>query len=113
MTAVCYEDTPFGQARTDWDKIQEVKEARVGDGVIKELAIPEHIWGKSRRDTVHNTYRDLFHKENFMIGQFISAIVNDEQASPNLDDGLRIQRLVEAAVQSHKTSQRVDIESIH
>lgn len=126
VTAVCYEDTPFGQTHhmefhgsdgtlytfTDWDKIQEVKGAQVGEGMIKELPIPEHIWGNSRRDTVHNTYRDLFRKENFMIGQFISAIVNDEQPSPDLDDGARIQRLIEAAVQSHKTGQRVTIESI-
>src|SRR5690606_12680816 len=85
VTAVCYEDTPFGQthhmechgsagtlyAFTDWDTVQEVKGAKVGEGMIHDLPIPEHIWGKSRRDTVHNTYRDLFRKENFMIGDFI------------------------------------------
>lgn len=123
VTAVCYEDTPFGQTHhmefhgsdgtlysfTDWDTIQQVKGAKVGEGMIKELPIPEHIWGDSRRDTVHNTYRDMFRKENFMIGQFISGIVNNEQVNPNLHDGARIQKLIEAAIQSHKTGQRVKI----
>lgn len=126
VTAVCYEDTPFGQTHhmefhgsggtlysfTDWDTIQQVKGAKVGEGMLQELPIPEHIWGKSRHDTVHNTYRDLFRKEGFMIGQFIDGIVNNEQVQPNLEDGARIQRIMEAAIQSHKTGQRVEIDSV-
>lgn len=126
VTAVCYEESPFNQTHhmefhgsggtlysfTDWDKIQQVKGARVGEGMIQELAIPDHIWGTCRRDTVHNTYRDLFRKEQLMIGDFIAAIVNDEQASPNLNDGARIQRVVEAGLVSHRTGQRVEIDSI-
>lgn len=126
VTAVCYEDTPFGQTHhmefhgsggtlysfTDWDTVQEVKGAKVGEGMIHPLPIPESIWGDARRDTVHNTYRDLFRQEGFMIGQFIDAIINDEPTSPNLDDGARVQRLIEAAIQSHKTGQRILIEDI-
>lgn len=126
VTAVCYEDTPFGQTHhmefhgsngtlysfTDWDTIQEVKGAKVGEGMIKVLPIPDHIWGNVRRDTVHNTYKDLFRQENFMIGQFISAIVNDEQTSPNLDDGARIQRIIDAVIKSQKTGSRIIIDSI-
>lgn len=126
VTAVCYEDTPFGQTHhmefhgsggtlytfTDWDTIQQVKGAKVGEGMLQELPIPDHIWGTARRDTVHNTYRDLFRKENFMIGQFITSIVDDVMPSPNLDDGARIQRLIEACLQSAKTGQRVEIDSI-
>lgn len=126
VTAVCYEDTPFGQTHhmefhgsggtlysfTDWDTVQEVKGAKVGEGMIKPLPIPDHIWGAARRDTVHNTYRDLFRKENFMIGQFITAIVEDTTAAPNLHDGARIQRIMEAAIESHETGQRVNISSL-
>ena len=126
VTAVCYEDTPFGQTHhmefhgsdgtlysyTDWDTIQEVKGARVGEGVIQPLPIPEHIWGQSRHDTVHNTYRDLFRKEDFMIRQFISAIANDEPCSPTLYDGARVQRLIDAAILSHETGRRVDVDEV-
>ncbi|MDQ7025453.1 MAG: Gfo/Idh/MocA family oxidoreductase [Anaerolineae bacterium] len=126
VTAVCYEDTHFGQTHhmefhgsegtlysyTDWNTVQQVKGARVGEGVPQDLPIPDHIWGNARRDTVHNTYKDLFRKENFMIRQFISAIVNDEETSPTLDDGARIQRLLDAAVRSHQTGRRVTIDDV-
>ena len=79
-SALCYEDTPFGQTHhielhgsdgtlynfIDWDRIQQLKGARVGEGMIRELPIPDHIWGKARRDTVHNTYRDIFRREDFI-----------------------------------------------
>ena len=125
-TALCYEDTPFGQTHhmefhgadgtlynfTDWDKTQQVKGARLGEGVIRELPIPDHIWGDARRDTVHNTYRDMFRMEDFMIRGFINGIVNDSELEPNFQDGARIQRLISAAVRSHETGRRVEIASI-
>ncbi len=125
-TAVCYEDTPFGQTHhmefhgaggtlysfTDWDKIQQVKGARVGDGVPRELPIPDHIWGDARRDTVHNTYRDMFRSEDFMIRGFINGIVEDKLPKPDLADGARIQRLISAAQRSHDDGRRVLIDTI-
>ncbi len=125
-TALCYEDSPFGQTHhmefhgsagtlyhfIDWDKIQEVKGARVGEGMIRELPIPERIWGGARRDTVHNTYRDVFRSEDFMIRGFIDGILNDWDLEPNFQHGARIQRLLSAAVQSHQREQRVVIETI-
>ena len=125
-TALCYEDTPFGQTHhmefhgsdgtlysfTDWDKIQQVKGARTGEGMVRELPIPEHIWGDARRDTVHHTYKDMFRSEDFMIRGFINGILNNTDLVPNLKNGARIQRLISAAVTSHQTSHRVVVESI-
>ncbi len=125
-TAVCYEDSPFGQTHhmefhgsegtlysfTDWDKTQQVKGARVGEGLPRELPIPHHIWGAARRDTVHNTYRDMFRSEDFMIRGFINGILNDSALLPNFEHGARMQRLVSAAVQSHETGRRIEVESI-
>ncbi|MYD09343.1 MAG: Gfo/Idh/MocA family oxidoreductase [Chloroflexi bacterium] len=125
-TALCYEDTPFGQthhmefhgsegtlySHTDWDKTQQVKGARVGEGRVSELPIPDRIWGNARRDTVHNTYRDMFRSEDFMIRGFINAIINDSALSPDFHDGARMQRLISAAVQSHETGRRVEVASI-
>jgi predicted dehydrogenase len=126
VTALCYEDTPFGQTHhmefhgsdgtlysyTDWDTVQQVRGAQVGEGMPHELLIPDHIWGNARRDTVHHTYKDIFRSEGFMIQQFISAIVNNETPSPTLDDGARIQRLVDAAIVSHNEGRRVSIDEI-
>jgi predicted dehydrogenase len=125
-TALCYEDTPFGQTHhmefhgsdgtlynfIDWDRIQQVKGARVGEGMIRELPIPEHIWGTARRDTVHNTYRDMFRSEDFMIRGFINGIINDREISPNFEQGARIQRLLSAALKSHETQRRIEVETI-
>ena len=125
-SALCYEDTPFGQTHhmefhgsqgtlynfIDWDKIQQIKGARVGEGAVRELPIPDHIWGKARRDTAHNTYRDMFRSEDFMIRGFINAILNDEEAAPNFRHGARIQRLLSAAQRSHERASRVEVDSI-
>ena len=125
-TAVCYEDTPFGQthhmefhgsngtlySHTDWDKTQQVKGARVGEGVPRELPIPDHIWGAARRDTVHNTYRDMFRSEDFMIRGFINGILHDSELVPNFEQGARMQRLVSAALKSHESGKRIEVETI-
>jgi predicted dehydrogenase len=124
-TTLAYEDTPFGQTHhmefhgsegtlyhfIDWDRTQRVSGARQGDGQIKELAVPERIWGGVRRDSVHNTYKDIFRQEDLMTRQFITAIVEDHQLEPNFHDGAYIQRLIEAAVQSDCNRQMVKINS--
>jgi predicted dehydrogenase len=126
VTAVCYEDTSFGQTHhmefhgsqgtlysfTDWDTIQQVKGARVGEGSLRELPIPDDIWGDARRDTVHNTYRDLFRKQNYMTQQFISGIIDKTPVRPDFADGARIQRLIAAAQMSHAEGRRVTVEEI-
>ncbi len=125
-SAVCYEDSPFGQTHhmefhgsqgtlysfTDWDKTQQVRGARVGEGMIRDLPIPDHIWGGARRDTVHNTYRDMFRSEDHMIRGFINSIIEDRAISPDFHDGARMQRLVSAAVRSHESGRRVEVASI-
>ena len=74
-SAVCHEPTPFGQvhefdahgsagtlhAVCDWDTVQHVRGVKVGEsGPAQELPIPDDIWNGARRDTVHDTYRDIF-----------------------------------------------------
>jgi predicted dehydrogenase len=126
VTAVCYEDTPFGQTHhmefhgsegtlysfTDWDTIQQVTGARVGEGMVKELPIPDHIWGNARRDKVPETYKDMFRVEDHMVRGFIDGIVNDKPLSPDFHDGARIQRILSAAIQSHQSGCRVEVDSV-
>ena len=125
-SAVCYEDTPFGQTHhmefhgsagtlysfTDWDKTQQVKGARLGEGAPRDLPIPDHIWGGARRDTVHNTYRDIFRAEDYMIRGFINGILHDSALEPNFEHGARMQRLVSAVLCSHEAGRRVEVGSI-
>jgi predicted dehydrogenase len=127
MSAVAYEATPFGQihemefhgsegtlhARTDWATIQQISGARVGEGMVKELIIPEAIWGNVRRDTVHNTYKDVFRQQDNMTRGFIQAIVDDTETSPDFTDGMKVQRVLDAALLSAKEQRRVQVAEIN
>ena len=124
VTTVAYEDTPFGQTHhmefhgskgtlynfIDWDKTQRVSGARVSQGAVKELPIPEHIWGNARHDSVHNTYRDIFRQQDFMTREFITAIMEDRFVEPNFEDGAYIQSIIEAAIKSNRKRCWVAIE---
>lgn len=126
VTTLAYEATPFGQTHhfdfhgsggtlssyTDWDRVQQVKGAKVGEGVPKELPIPQHIWNGMRHDTVHNTYKDTFRTQNFMARQFVTGIVENKDVRPNFRDGLMIQRLIEAAVKSDREKRWVNVNEI-
>lgn len=126
VSAVADEETPFGQTHhmelhgsagtlysmTDWDTVQRVCGARAGEGPVRELSIPDHIWGGVRRDTVHNTYRDVFRSQDIMARAFITAIRENRPLRPNFHDGARVQRLIEAALQSDRLGTRVEVASI-
>jgi len=115
VSAVCWEGTAFGQtheldahgsdgtiyATCDWENRQQVRGVKAGQpGPAAELPIPESIWASSRRDTVHNTYRDVFRQSGAMIGDFVNAIRSGEPCEPDFNDGLRIQQLCQAALES-------------
>jgi len=114
-SAVCWEGTPFGQthhlevhgtegtiyASCDWDTVQEVRGLQKGDTTgAQPLPIPEDIWNGVRRDTVHNTYRDVFRRTDVMTRGWISAIVAGEKIEPSFTEGLAVQRVLDAAVAS-------------
>jgi predicted dehydrogenase len=125
-TTVCYEDSSFGQTHhmefhgsegtlysfTDWDKVQYVHGAQVGEGLPHDLPIPDDIWGNARRDTVHNTYRDVFRQEGHMIGDFIKGVRDGKAVRPDFAAGTRVQRILDAALLSHQEGRRVLIEEI-
>ncbi len=117
-SAVCWEGTPFGQthhleihgdagtiyATCDWDTVQEVRGLRRGETAGAQiLAIPDDIWAGVRRDTVHNTYRDVFRTTDVMIRGWVEAIIAGESIEPGFAEGLAVQRVIDAAVASAKT----------
>lgn len=126
VSAVCYEDTPFGQTHfmefhgsggtlyveNDWDTVQQVKGARAGEGMVKPLPIPDDIWGTARRDTVHNTYRDVFREHDFMARGWITSIIEDTEPEPSFADGVSVQRVIAACQLSAREDRRVFIDEI-
>ena len=122
-SALAYEETPFGQTHhmefhgsegtlyhfIDWDKTQRVSGSRQGEGPVRSLEVPKSYWQGIRRDTVHNTYRDIFRKQNTMSREFVSAIAEDRRLRPNFSDGAYIQLLVESAIESHESGKRIKL----
>ena len=117
-SAVCWEGSRFGQnhqleihgddgtihATCDWDTIQQVKGMKRGDGDgLQELPIPDEIWGGVRRDTVHNTYRDVFRTTDAMTRAWISALAAGRSIEPSFREGLAVQRVIDAAMKSAAT----------
>lgn len=125
-STIAYEVTAFGQIHqlecygsegslrsfTDWDTVQDLQGARVGQGPVKPLEIPPHIWGKARRDTVHNTYRDIFRQEGFMTQEFISAIAEKRSSFPSFQEGAYVQKILEAALKSDVEKRWVELAEI-
>jgi predicted dehydrogenase len=84
----------------DWDRKQALSGIRPG-GKLSDISVPESIWEGVRRDTVHNTYRDIFRERDHMTREFISAIVEQRpNPKPDFEDGARVQALIDAAVRS-------------
>lgn len=126
VTSLAYEPGPFGQrhdmdlhgsagslhATNDWIRVQRVDGCRADEPEMHELPIPDRVFGTARRDTVHNTYRDVFRRQDHMTRGFVTAVANGEPASPDFADGLAVQRIVDAAVRSAGEGRRVRIEEI-
>jgi len=80
-----------------------------GDGLAL-LEIPARHYGDARRDTVHNTYRDIFRVERRMTGEWVDAIATGGDAQPDFAAGLRVQRVMDAAITSATEGRRVTVD---
>ena len=82
-----------------------VRGVRQGEKEFGLLAIPEQILqGVDPADI-----KGVFH--NHLVGPrlFVDAIVRDYQPEPGFDVGLKVQKVLNAAMESHQTGQRVYI----
>jgi len=125
-TCLAYEDTNFQQSHhmefhgsggtlynvIDWDHTQRVSGAKDGEGPVKEMVVPDRIWGDVRRDHVHNTYKDIFRTQNSMTRHWVTAIAEDTVVQPDFHDGAHIQRVIDASVKSHKERCWINVEDI-
>ena len=125
-TTVAYENTPFGQthhaelhgsngtlyAFCDWDQVQQVSGAQAPNGALAAMPIPDSIWGNARRDSVHNTYRDVFRQQDHMTREWVNAIVAGRRVTPDFRAGAVIQRLIDAAILSNQERRWIRVEEI-
>jgi predicted dehydrogenase len=96
----------------DWVRVQRLDGSQEGEPETHRLPIPDRLFGTARRDTVHNTYKDVFREQDNMTRGFVSAVARHEKASPDFNDGLAVQRVIDAAGRSAREGRRVRIEEI-
>ncbi len=114
-SAVCWEgEHEFGQRQEfdlhgeagtlygvcDWESVQEVRGSRRGEPMPAVLPIPDEIWGRLRRQPVGDTYRDVFRATPAMTRGWVDAIAGGRTIAPDFDEGLAVQRVIDAAVTS-------------
>jgi len=121
-SAVCWEGTAFNQTHhidahgsdgtlyslNDWETVQEVRGLRAAEaGPSRSMPIPDDIWGGSRRDRVHDTYKDVFRSSGAMVGDFIDAVKEGRTCEPDFAEGARVQHLLSLALQSAELDGRL------
>jgi predicted dehydrogenase len=125
-SAVAYEGTSMNQRHAievhgsqgtlayvvDWDRVQQVSGAKVGEGPPRHLPIPDDIWGPVRRGSVHDTYRDVFRTTDAMARGWARALRSGEPVTPDLQDGAAVQRLLDACLRSSTEKVRVEVRSV-
>ena len=83
----------------------EIVGFRQGMEQAEMLAIPDDLLGGT---DVHAPF-DLFKKLPVGPRQFVDAILNDKPIAPNFYDGYKVQRVIEAALESAKMGQTVTL----
>ncbi len=79
--------------------VSEIAGVRRGAGQAETLTIPDEYFGGADREQAF----DVFQRESIGPRLFVDAIANDLEIAPNFHDGHEVQRIIEAAAQSHLT----------
>jgi predicted dehydrogenase len=96
----------------DWVHTQTIVGSQPGESETHPIEIPDRIWDGARRDPVHDTYRDVFRRQDTMQRAWVTAIAEGRPASPDFADGLAVQRVLDAADRSARQGRRVEIAEI-
>lgn len=94
----------------DWDHLQEVRGARVGTGPPRPMPIPDEIWGPVRRESVHDTYRDVFRTTDVMAREWAASLEGGHAVRPDLRDGAQVQLLLDRCLESSLSGARLSVE---
>jgi predicted dehydrogenase len=82
-----------------------VRAIKEGGDEFVPLPIPAHIWG----GVDPQTPMEVFNQQSAGDRYFIDAILNDLPIAPDFHDGAAAAAVVDAALESQRTGQRVDV----
>lgn len=99
----------LGTLEADYTSLgTEVRGTREGDAEFQVLPIPDEIWGDvDRRDPL-----GVFRRQSVGDRGFIDAIVQGRSASPSFREGVRVQRVIDAAIESARSGRWVSVEPL-
>ena len=100
----------------DWAEKQETLAAQVGGGTMAPLELPDEVWGHAHITNVHESYKAVFRRDGYMVGEFVDSILGNPIRSktplPTFKDGLAVQKVIAAAVLSSAEGRRVAISEV-
>ena len=83
---------------------------RASQQEYRELPIPDSIWGQADRNQPFIAQRrEVFTTQAVGDRLFIDAIVEDRPVFPNFYDGLIVQEVMDAAIESHQRGTRIPV----
>ena len=89
---------------------EEVKGIRQDEEEFKELPVPDHLWENvDQSESFFNQLLQLFTNQSICDRLFIDAIIEDKPISPSFYDGLKVQEVIGAAIESHKGGSWVSV----
>ena len=101
-------DMNFGNFGSGSGVNMAVRSAVRPDGTFVAHDIPAHIWGSVSPETVDQTFTHDSVGDRY----FIDCVLNDQPVTPSLWDGVAVQAVIEAALNSYKSGKWVAVEKI-
>ena len=85
--------------------------SRRGEDEVEELVVPERLWGDVDR-TAGKFDRTLEFYKKMSVGPrlFVDTVHQNLQSDPSFRDGLHVQKVVDAALESDRTGRKIEIE---
>jgi len=83
----------------------ELRGARHNDEHVEILPVPDSIWKGADK----NDMWSVFSTQSVGARQFIEAILEDWPVSPNFYDGWKVQAVIDAAIESHRSGSWISL----
>ena len=84
--------------------------SRRGQDDVEELAVPDRLWGDVDRSIgKFDQGMEFFSKMSVGPRSFVDTILNEAKSEPSFRDGLHVQRVIDAALESDRTGQKIEI----
>jgi predicted dehydrogenase len=90
---------------------EEIRASRIDEEDFSTLSVPDRFWDKiDRSKPIISQIIETFTRQNVGDRLFIDAILGDLAVSPDFYDGLKVQEVIDAAIDSHQNGRWVSLQ---